>query len=1139
METIAHFSHQHLLTTCEIGEHKEVDCAACEKHCSNQSYCCKECKFFLHKSCAELSRELKHYLHPDNLTLCDTAKLGCRYCDSCGKRFRGFTYRCQMCNFDLDIECARKSTNGSKVKKQIQHFSHGDPLILEEVIDEDKERWCRACERRCLTNTYYCGSCQFFIHKPCAELQQELHHPAHLHTLKLCPTVDDDAGLSCDFCGEIFHGFVYQCNECQFHLDVICAQQLPSSETRGQKQTDHFGHRHPLTLRLRDDEDDIFKCRACDERCLGPVYGCEQCKYFLHESCAELPLERGHFYHEQHPLKLQVAKYHNCALCGNRIEGYTYRCEQCDFDLDVLCAQMTSMRPGEGRVTRPRKKVEDIKKQHFCHEHVLTGSEKSEEDRVFCSGCKKQCSGLTYACDTCKFYLHEACSELPREYEHFFHPLHKLTLQNSHSGVYCRACEKKCRGFTFSCKECNFHLDVVCAMKVEKVTRDPACYIPHFSHGHPLKITDEEWNTTCLACSKQRLDSGLIYGCKKCRVWLHKSCAELPQKINHFFHKECTGQLNLEVRSTLEPRLRKVKCRACHKECQGFIFRCELCRFKLDVECALMPSIIPEGTQTKCSSGHGHPLQLRQINGDATVRWCSVCENRCVDATYECSQCEFFVHESCTELTPVIFQPSHPFHPKHKLELRIKDRFTCEACLKESSGFTYDCRSCPFSLHVGCANLKPKIQFDAHDHYLCFFDSLYAKVRCNACKREIIPCSSKKNKGEMESKAEVVRCVRCNYNRHLVCGPLPCAIKSEDHKHDIQLEDELREDESGVYYCDACERKRNPEESVYRCTRAQCPYVAHFHCMKSEVTCLLKGVQKEIELRTLGTRISGKLMSEDQEITASEPHSRIDFGREMGTEDFPTLENLLDAFLEEEQMKFPDAFQILTKEMCGLGLESFWEPLKGKDGFPKAPPFSHQAFSQFRNMLKPETGNSHFSMTFFENEVLVDVEGLMVVQSLAPVLKNLLEKRGDISTKSRLSSNSKNLIFTMLCGAIRSMSSTKVDHPFFETLFYNWWNHVTMAKHAGFETRFFLGHLDKILRARFAVQADKVQEEKLKELAGQIKRCQASSEEWTVKAAELTDARRRYRESAESSLIKVLSIEAENLEGNTVGSALL
>ncbi|KAK3428968.1 hypothetical protein EUGRSUZ_E00390 [Eucalyptus grandis] len=309
--------------------------------------------------------------------------------------------------------------------------------------------------------------------------------------------------------------------------------------------------------------------------------------------------------------------------------------------------------------------------------------------------------------------------------------------------------------------------------------------------------------------------------------------------------------------------------------------------------------------------------------------------------------------------------------------------------------------------------------------------------------------------------------------------------------------------------------------------------------MKSEVTCLLKGEKKDVELRTLGTRISGKLMSEDQEITEFEPHGSTDVRREMGTKVVPPLENLLDAFLEEEQMKFPCAFHILTEEMCGLGLKSFWEPLKAEDGIPKASPFSHQAFSQFRNMLEPETENSHFSMTFFENEVLVDVEEFMVVQSLAPVLKSLLEKHGDISAGSRLSSNLKNLIFTMLCGAIRSMSSTQVDHPFFETLFYNWWNHVTMAKHAGFETQFFLGHLDKILRARFAFQADKVQEEKLKELDGQAEKCQASLKEWTVKAAELTDACRQYRESAESSLAKVLSIEAKRFEGNTVASALL
>lgn len=104
-------------------------------------------------------------------------------------------------------------------------------------------------------------------------------------------------------------------------------------------------------------------------------------------------------------------------------------------------------------------------------------------------------------------------------------------------------------------------------------------------------------------------------------------------------------------------------------------------------------------------------------------------------------------------------------------------------------------------------------------------------------------------------------------------------------------------------------------------------------------------------------------------------------------------------------------------------------------------------------MLEPEIESSHFTMTSFEKEDLVNVERFMVVQGLAPVLKKLLEKRRDIGTGSQLSSKSKNLIFTMLCGPMRSISSIKVDHPFFETLFYNWRNHFTTAKHAGFEPR--------------------------------------------------------------------------------------
>ncbi|MBA0877596.1 hypothetical protein Goshw_028872 [Gossypium schwendimanii] len=41
------------------------------------------------------------------------------------------------------------------------------------------------------------------------------------------------------------------------------------------------------------------------------------------------------------------------------------------------------------------------------------------------------------------------------------------------------------------------------------------------------------------------------------------------------------------------------------------------------------------------------------------------------------------------------------------------------------------------------------------------------------------------------------------------------------------------EDDSGDYYCDMCETKRNPEIDVYYC--AECNYIAHIDCVLFEV----------------------------------------------------------------------------------------------------------------------------------------------------------------------------------------------------------------------------------------------------------------------------------------------------------------
>ncbi|XP_048132580.1 uncharacterized protein LOC115743129 isoform X2 [Rhodamnia argentea] len=1104
MESIGHFSHPHLLTRCLIKDKEEVKCFACTKCCSNQYYSCDECRFFLHEECTKLPMEIKkHPLHTDHtLILGPTAYyIGIVYCDACDNRCRGFTFRCEECDFDLDIDCALKliSPRVGGVPLLVKHFSHDHDLVLTEEIDKDESARCEGCDRRCLSDTYTCNLCKFFLHKSCAELNMELQHRLHeAHSLKLRTSSSVYDGRAwCDSCGKRVRGFVYHCEICQFDLDIVCSlQSAPTSEPGDQEQErdqeqekDHFSHEHPLIIGEEEERDVVLICAACGGYCSSSrIYGCEECEYFLHESCANLPPTMEHLYHAEHPLKLQVATYNYCDFCENPIEGFTYRCDQCDFDLDIGCAWMPSIEPGT------TKKDEEVKIQFFGHDHQLTRSIKKEEEDVACSACEKQCSGLIYACDDCGFFLHKGCAKLPQECQHFFHPLHKLTLQRCDSEVSCNACEKKCRGFTFSCRECKFHLDVDCAMRVEKIhhfghrhslkptklesnSKCSACdrslsessliygcpdckyflhescaklplekkhqdhqshplklqvascnycdfcgekiegfvyrcdrcnfnldmkcvemfsissemtkkveemkiksfahpheltgsmqskvdkvvcsgcnkkctgltyacgckgcsfylhkgcaelpgeyahffhpshrlhlqnsdsklicgacqanfhgftfsckecnfhldvvcammaekpnhgdYIQHLSHGHPLKLTKKEFKGRCLACNQSRSDSdsdlGKIYGCDSCSVWLHFSCTELPQKLEHFLHDFRKRDHERDCEITLEARIAsiggqgKLECAACQSACRGFfIYQCKLCDLNLDVECALMPSRIQEGTLTKkFPAGHGHPLQLCSIKEDTNAPSCSVCSKRCTDPTYRCIKCETFtVHESCAELPRSIQKRSRHYH---QMFLRKKIRFTCAVCLDISYGFTYDCNMCSpsFSLHIGCMNLKPIIQCGDLSHYLHFLDNIHEDDPCRTCHRVIFSCSSKEMEVETENKQGLFRCVICKYSLHLLCGPLPCLIKSDNHRHVLQLKDRFVEDDSGEYYCDACEKRRDPDKCVYKCSQENCPYVAHFECMKPEV-CLVPFITSIFV--SLAEKVNGTLL---------------------------------------------------------------------------------------------------------------------------------------------------------------------------------------------------------------------------------------------------------------------------------------
>jgi hypothetical protein len=148
---VQHFSHEkHRLIFVEelenVGEN-EVVCSLCAKSvsCGPAYMCSQYCAFFLHKSCAELRREIQHPVHPNHTLLLQAPKSPHTYCDACRRHCkRCFVYTCHICNFDLHIECAsiwrtydptltqisispqplRNFDRDMDQVIQVQHFSH-------------------------------------------------------------------------------------------------------------------------------------------------------------------------------------------------------------------------------------------------------------------------------------------------------------------------------------------------------------------------------------------------------------------------------------------------------------------------------------------------------------------------------------------------------------------------------------------------------------------------------------------------------------------------------------------------------------------------------------------------------------------------------------------------------------------------------------------------------------------------------------------------------------------------------------------------------------------------------------------------------------------------------------------------------
>ncbi|PRQ58739.1 putative chromatin regulator PHD family [Rosa chinensis] len=797
-QQLKHFGHRHPLMLKEQYGGLPISCEACGDAVLGPHYSCNQCfdKFILHKSCAQLPREmLQHPLHSKHpLKLRTKISRGKWFeCDACRAQSNAFSYRCRPCEFHLDVKCAFNSRNTDS----IVHFSHKHVLSLstENQSEEGPPLLCTGCLEQVLGPRYICEipfererSCSSIVlHQSCAKLSREIQHPMH-HQHPLILNQNGARESHCDACGkDCSRRFNYSCFRCDFNLDLKCASE---------KGFKHFSHEHPLMFQKGGGDDKkkgytgpLVVCDGCQNHILGPSYTCIstyrglKCCFNLHKSCADLPLEIRHPVHRQHPLfllntieNIRVKKC-SCNAC-NQPCRYRYSCSICDFNLDLNCASNW-------------RKIIDTE----SHEHQFTVIPRKEmaQLHLICDVCGEYWSRAAYYfCSICQLWVHKECASFPRDTKIPEHQ-HRLKLTWSLEDIYpkdhvCKICSTiidKCRT-VYYCQECCGYVAHTTCMAVEYFQEEA-------NKNRTGSIEDDDYEIiSCQGCIRPITED--FYSCTKqdeesCHFYLHKTCARLPERtLLPLLHQH---QLILLARA---PSIDGVfQCSICGIFHQGFVYSCEdQCAlptgknpFYLDLEC----SIYWENRDLKHES-HAHPLLLEK-------NWEDVCCRGCgskIFFLFSCKRCNFHLCIACVRL-PLTARHQYDKHPLKLTYESIEDElgeYYCEICegKRYPAHWFYWCKECEFDCHPHCiigrypqVKLGSTYKHDAHvQHPVTLVSKWKSPIRGD--KRDnILPCE----KCGEPCQGLVFECRECNINFHRdgCCG----TTLSESSRRSPQIEE--------------------------------------------------------------------------------------------------------------------------------------------------------------------------------------------------------------------------------------------------------------------------------------------------------------------------------------------------------------
>jgi hypothetical protein len=274
------------------------------------------------------------------------------------------------------------------------------------IMKEHDDVFCKLCYKKVNLKYagYYCQQCDFVSHLEC--VGKNLSFPSK--------TLDS----SIDLIEDIDFEEVEECDELH-HFNHECILIISRNEVEV--------HDHKL-------------CEGCVQSISVPFYSCEQCNYFLHSTCARLPLKKLHPSHP-HPLTLSARGNYidgivYCNYCGGYSHGFTYTCHGCNYSFDIQCCSI------------PKSF------KHEVHQHSLNHAISSVENCNACDGwnkcrnCNRPHDGV-FVCTKCNFALGFECATLPLKAKYDYHP-HPLSLTHGITAeiddsekYYCLICEEE------------------------------------------------------------------------------------------------------------------------------------------------------------------------------------------------------------------------------------------------------------------------------------------------------------------------------------------------------------------------------------------------------------------------------------------------------------------------------------------------------------------------------------------------------------------------------------------------------------------------------------------------------------------------------------------------------------------------